>query len=87
LGFDIESTDYFNWAFFCPASIYKREYCIVLNSFENKIFYVLLINKKEYDLLFKDRNQYHGELYFNGEHLKYKNNILDKYIKCIVHYK
>ena len=81
----ITNDDYY-WYFFSPANIYKRKYCVVLNSFENKLFYVLVIEKVDYDALFKKRKTYNAELYFNGKNIKYLDNTLDKYIKCIIHY-
>jgi curved DNA-binding protein CbpA len=86
IGFDIETTEDYNWLFFRPADIYKRKYCITLNTFDSKLFYVLVIDKNDYDKLFKDRKTNHVALYFNGENLMCMDKILDRYIKCIVHY-
>jgi len=72
--------------FFSPLNIYKRKYCIAMDFFESKLLYVLMIEKDEYDLLFKKRKINYAVLYFDGENIKFMDNILDKYIKCIIHY-
>jgi curved DNA-binding protein CbpA len=82
----VTANDDYNWYFFSPANIYKRKYCVVLNSFENKLFYVLLIEKADYDALFKKRKTYNAGLYFSGKSIKYLDKSLDKYIRCIIHY-
>ena len=86
IALDFETTNDYNWLLFSPHDIYKRKYCLGLNAFDSKLLYVLLIEKTDYDLLFKKRRTNSAPLYFNGENIKYLDNILDRYIKCIIHY-
>ena len=86
IDLSIATTDNYEFILFFPCSMYKRKYCIGLNFFNSKSLYVLMIERQEHDLLFKSRKTYHVSLYFNGKNIMYSDNILDKYIKCIIHY-
>jgi len=83
---NFETTDDYEFRLYMPTGVYKRKYCLALNFFDSKLLYILVINKTEYDNLFKKRKTNRAVLYFNGENIKYSNNILDTYIKCIIHY-
>jgi len=85
IDLSIETTNDYETVLFHPQNIYKRKYCIALDFFESKLIYVLVIKKAEYDSLFKKRKT-SAVIYFNGKNIKYLDNILDKYIKCIIHY-
>jgi hypothetical protein len=81
-----EATNDYKFMLYSPTEVYKRKYCLALNFFNSKLLYILVINKTEYDSLFKNRRTNHAVLYFNGENIKYSDKILDCYIKCIIHY-
>jgi hypothetical protein len=86
IDLNFETTDDYKFRLYMPTGVYKRKYCLALNFFKSKLLYVLVINKTEYDILFKKRRTNLAVLYFNGENIKYSDNILDIYIKCIIHY-
>jgi hypothetical protein len=90
IDLDIKTTNDYEWPLFSPSNIYKRKYCLVLNSYDSKLFYILLFDKKDYDLLFKNSEtdiwMLCNGFYFDGENIKYADTILDTYIKHIVHY-
>jgi len=86
IDLNFETTDDYKFRLYMPTVVYKRKYCLALNFFNSKLLYVLVINKTEYDSLFKNRKRNLALLLFNGENIKYSDKILDCYIKCIIHY-